>query len=857
MKLTKQDRHSAHSRQLSGFDYRRKTLVALLGALFIAPALAETAPAEHEAATQQTLGAVVVVGSNRPDQEALKSSSPIDVVSAEQLKDSGASTLSEALIRLNPSVNFPQNTTGPQAATNGMSIALHGLTPDQTLVLINGKRLVSQSTLTAGNPPMFGYMGQPQDINIIPFSAIDHVEILKDGASALYGADAVAGVVNIVLKDRSSGGGLFAQVGNYVSKDMPHGAPSPSADIKGWKGFELKGDGFLTLSAEVNAINHPEQGVASPNPIYGPTGSSTAQGTQPAYDTMRHLMGYAGPVLDYKLLANAELGLTDQLRYYGNASYAHIRKAGESLTVDAYQNTAIIDPNYFPQGRDDQSIIENVALTVQQGFKYKDAKLGDFDLGINLGTNRSNTFNQLAYNQTLGTASPIGLNMGTTVSTVVEGNLNWVKQFDLGQFKPVSVSAGTDVRRDNYRTIVGDWASWVQGPVTTIGAGHYTWNAATGAFTASNASTPTTTPNGINPVDAGSWSRTVKSIFADVEGQPTQQFSYGVAGRLENYSDFGGTASGKLSGRYDFTPEFALRSTLSNGFKAPSLIQENYKGTSSVAQGTLLVPSLALPTNSPLAVLLGAKPLKPEKSLDFSVGAVWQPAKVTSLTADIYRVNVKDMLNYSEALQDNKNGNFNAFLVANGYTSGTIARFFVNGMDTATTGLDITGKHEIVQPGVGLWNLSLAYSYAHTTASNLIQTPSQLAGTGAALISTVDVLGVTRASPNSKLILGEKLTRGDWTYELAEKRYGTYVEALISTTPTPQTFSAQWVTDLDIGYKVKKSVNVHFGAKNLLDSYPDQEWASNRRVGQTKYPNLAPEGFAGRFIYTNLAWDFE
>lgn len=260
----------------------RTSLLVLLGAFSASPVWAQATAGKT--APSVDLASVVVLGSNRTDQKVLESTSPVDVITAQQLKESGATSLSEALVRLNPSVNFPQDTTGPQAATNGKSVALHGLSPDQTLVLVNGKRLVAQSTLTAGNPPMFGYMGHPIDINIIPFSAIERVEILRDGASALYGADAVAGVVNIVLKDRTAGGSVSAQLGQYTAEDKPHGAPpNPTWYLRGWKGFELPGEGFLTISGEVEKIFHPEEGVASPNPVYAPAGPA-AQGNNPPYD---------------------------------------------------------------------------------------------------------------------------------------------------------------------------------------------------------------------------------------------------------------------------------------------------------------------------------------------------------------------------------------------------------------------------------------------------------------------------------------------------------------------------------------------------------------------------------------------
>lgn len=844
-----------------------KALAAVLSALPFVAANADSPPATGPAdGASSGLESIVVVGTNRRDQEALDSLSPISVISGETLRSSGAATLSEAIVRSDPAANFPQNTTGPQAASNGLSIALQGLAPDQTLILVNGRRLVPQSTITAGSPPMFGYMGQPQDINIIPLAAVDHIEILKDGASAQYGADAVAGVVNIVLKSRALGGEVAGNIGVYEDSHSPHGEPDPSANLSGWKGFELPGHGLLTVSAEYNSLYQPEQGAPSPNPIYGPAGSSTAQGNQPAYDTLRHLMGYAGPVKDGKILASAQANLADDLVYYGSASFAHFRKIGLSLTVDDYQSSATI--GYFPQGRDDYSIVTGNAATLQQGVRYSAGIYGDFDFNLNAGVNHQGTFNALAYNAAIADynlanpnspyATPIGLNTGATETALTELNAGWNREFDVGQYKPLTASAGISARLDRYEQIAGEWASWFVPDGAVVGPGHYIWSAASQKYIPVNPSTPATGPGGTSPAQAGIWGRRVDSIFGDVEGQATETFSYGLASRLERYSDFGSTVSGKLSGRYAIEPSFALRSTLSNGFKAPSIAQQNYQTNGgSVAQGTLLVPSESLTTSNPLAVLLGARPLKPEKSFNFSFGAVWEPSKNSSISADVFRIDVDNVINFSEPIQDTGNGALNAFLVAHGYQSGTIARFYVNGMDTTTNGVDIVAKHRFEQPGVGTWDLSAAYEETDTTASNLLVTPAALAGTGVKLISQVDMLGVTRATPNEKIFLGEKLKHGAWTFDLLEKYYGSYIEVLSSTKPVPQTFNGQPIVDLNIDYAINKHFTWSLGAKNLFATFPDFENPSTRRVGQTLYPNLAPEGFAGRYVYTGVDFSFD
>jgi iron complex outermembrane receptor protein len=833
-----------------------RRLLTLAPALTCLGASAGANAQELSAAQQLTdpTDTVVILGTNRKDQTALGSTSPIDVITAQQLTESGASTLSEALVRISPSANFPQNSVGPMAS-NGKSIALRGLAPDQSLVLVNGKRLVAQATLTSGNPPMFGYMGHPQDINIIPISAVERVEILRDGASAQYGSDAIAGVVNIVLKGKARGGSLSAQIGQFSAEDKPHGAPgTPPHNVQIWRGLPLGDGGFVTLSAEYEKSTHPEDGVPSPNPVYAPDGPA-AQGDRPDYDPLRHLMGYAGPSTSYKALANAELPFGESWTAYGTLSGAYIDRVGASLTVPMYDAKAII--GLFPEGRDDFPEVKTEALTSALGVRLETHRLGSFDLGATFGRNKNRNYAPQGYNQSMGLDSPVGLYTGSTRTQVFGVNLDWLRPFEVGLTVPLTVSGGLAYRQDKYVAEEGEFASWYIVPGATIGPGHYRWNAATQTFIPLNPTTAAQSGGGISPSEAGTWTRDVVGVFADVEGQLTSKLSFGIAARFEDYSDAGSAASGKLSARYDFTPTFAIRSTISNGFRAPSLIQSNYTSRQATAAvGTLLIPAWSLPVTDPLARLLGAEDLKPETSVEFSAGFVWRPSPRTSLSVDAYQIRVDDKIAYSENLQDTGNGLFNAILVQNGYQTGSVVRFFTNGIDSRTNGVDLIGRTSFTQEGVGLWDLSVGFSAIDVEVTRVAPTPAAIASTGVRLIGIQIPLMVTDGTPNTKLSLGQRLTTGNWSIGLQEKRYGTYKETLSSTAPTIQTFSPQWIVDLDIGYELSAGARITLGAKNLFSSYPDEEWPSNRRVGQTRYPHLAPEGFDGRFVYAQFALDF-
>lgn len=835
----------------------KATLFWLSPALIGASAIAMAAPGDGAADAADSggeLDTIVVLGTNRKDQTALGSTSPVDVIGSDALTQSGASSLSEALVRLSPAVNFPQNSVGPMAS-NGKSIALRGLSPDQSLVLVNGKRLVAQATLTTGNPPMFGYMGHPQDINIIPISAVERVEILRDGASALYGSDAIAGVVNIVLKSNRSGGNFTGQIGQFTAERKEHGAPgTPPHSAQAWHGWNLGEGGFLNVSAEYEKSTHPEDGVPSPNPIYAPAGPA-AQGDQPDYDRNRHYMGYAGPSTAYKALVNAELPLGENFRGYATLSGAYIDRVGASLTVPMYDAKATI--GLFPEGRDDFPEVTTEAITSIAGVKFALGNSGDFDFGLTYGRNRNENYGPQYYNQSMGLDSPIGLDTGATTTSLFGANLDWLRPFEWGLISPVTVSAGLAYREDRYEAKEGEFASWYYVPGATIGPGHYRWNAATQTFTPLNPTTAAQNGGGISPDEAGTWTRDVLGVYGDIEGQLTRKLSFGVAGRFEDYSDAGSAASGKLSARYDFTPTFGVRTTLSNGFRAPSLIQSNYTSRQATAAvGTLLIPAWSLPTSDPLARLLGAQDLKPEKSVQLSTGFVWRPNPRSSITVDAYQIKVKDKIAYSENLQDTGNGLFNSILLANGYQSGSVVRFFTNGIDSRTNGIDFIGRTAFEQDGVGLWDLYAGFTALDVKVTRVAPTPASIASTGARLIGIQIPLMITDGTPDTKLSLGQRLTTGKWNFGLVEKRYGNYKETLSSTAPTIQTFGAQWVVDLDIGHELNSATHIVVGAKNVFASYPDEEWPSNRRVGQTRYPHLSPEGFDGRLLYARFTLDF-
>lgn len=776
----------------------------------------------------ESLDSIVVLGTARKDQTVLTSAAPIDVITSQSLQKTGAARLDQALQQLSPSFNFPQ---GGYVNNGVKSATLRGLAPDQVLVLVNGKRRhASAGVNTSG----FGRGAQPVDLSTIPISAIDHVEILRDGASAQYGSDAIAGVINIVLKEAKEGGSISAQTGVFKA-----GNQSLNGNLNGWYGFELPGDGFLTLSFDLYRERHPESGVDDPRQWYfsGDAREATA-------DKSNVKWGYLPDRNSYNILANGEVGLSDRVRTYSTLSFSHsVNWAAENfITPRDNGNVRQLYPDGFqPKGR-----FEKEDTTAVVGARYSDEALGNFDLSASYGINHQWLSVSPSVNATLGTASPTSFDVSTRVNRLFNYALDYQKDVAVaGWAKPLSISSGISYRDENFYTRAGDYGSWaaVDGAVILDGP-----NAGQTPSPGARGNT------GLSPQDVVNYSRHVSGIYLGAEAQITKQFQLGAVGRYEHYSDFGGTSTGKISSRYEVTPSFAVRSSFSTGYRAPALGQSGYALTGIQAgTGLTFVETRGLPVDSAAARALGATDLKPEKSTDFSLGLVWQPVRNASVTLDAYVINIKDRI----TLSDNLGGSFvTNILTAAGYPQVTVANFFTNGVDTRTSGVDLTSAYQLDLESHGRLTLNAAFSSARTEVIDIAANPAPLASSGLVLFGRQAIGYIEDAAPKNKWVLGLRHQLANWDVTLNTIRYGTFIDRDASNAAYDQKYSAQWVTNLDVGYQLSDAWRVNLGANNLFDTYPDKQIPQRRTLGQTKYSPLSPAGYDGRFVYARLTFDF-
>ncbi|RDS87693.1 TonB-dependent receptor plug domain-containing protein [Pseudomonas fluorescens] len=811
--------------------------IALVMGSLAVPAFA--ADDTQPTAKNDHLDTVVVLGTRRSDLTALQSAAPVDVLSGEQLQQTGATDLSGALTALSPSFNFPQSPQGAFGGSIAQGASLRGLASDQVLVLVNGKRRHSSANITRQSL-VNGRGAAAVDLSLIPLSAIQRVEILRDGAAAQYGSDAIAGVINIVLKENDDGGNLGYRFGGYDKGD------GLQRKLNGWKGFTLPNDGFLTLSFDAGSQD-PASDTNPDNRIFypGDTSVNTPREQNNRYRTWRW---GAGNVSDqYNFVANSEVGIGESLTAYGFATYSHKNTDAEGF----FDPPTTLRNNYgsnalarYPDGRlpITRYGLEDYAVT--GGLRWENERLGKFDLALNHGNNTLKSTDRNAINPSYGTNSPSKIYTGERENDQTNLTLDWVRDFPTDLlFKPLTLSAGLAWRKENYQLSAGEAAGWQNGPLFNT-ADPITGRRIPGYY------------SGITQVDAASLDRKVLGAYIDVEGQITEKFQAGVAVRTEHYSDFGDTTNGKLSLRYDFTPQIAARATASTGYRAPSLVQSGMSSFSvqvveqPPGSGNFVeVQQRTLRANSPEAQALGGKALKPEESTNYSLGLVWRPLENASVTVDAYRINIDNRITLSDQLPASV---VTPIFAGTPYANIQSAAFYTNVADTRTDGIELTGNYQWDLQQRGRLNLSGGFAKTDTTITGL-RDVGNIKGSQIVGRNTQGL--IEEGTPDTKLTLSANWIYENWGLTVAQRRYGEW-KSLNATNPSlDQTYSPQWVTDLDLSYTFHKGVKVSVGAINLFDTHPDKSDGA-QLYGVPKYSITSPEGAQGAFYYTSVSYDF-
>ena len=797
---------------------RHPLCVALLAALAVPawPALAQTAPTDAQ--EPKALDTIVVTGTRTSDRTVAESLSPIDVITPETLQSTGTSELATALARALPSLNFPR-----PAISDGSDAVrpaqLRGLAPDQVLVLVNGKRRHTTALINLNGTQ--GRGSSPVDINAIPIAAVERVEVLRDGASAQYGSDAIAGVVNIVLKG-TPGGSLEAKYGQYSAGD------GAQTQLTGDVGFALGGQrGQVHLAGQ--AMHNEQTDRARPvNLAALPLPSPV-----PPLGRVHQRQG--DPEIDQGAVSiNAEYDFGENTTGYafGMASNRDALSNGFFRAPnDPRNNPAIYPDGFLPKIHNlskDRSLVVGVR---------GNAGGWDWDASANYGSNYLNFKVENSQNRSLGNASPLNFFAGALEVRQAVFNLDLSRPIEIQAFAgPLTLAFGAEYRREEFIQSAGDTASYTRGTAVASDGRLYP-----GAQVFA----------GFKPEEVGSHDRHSWSVYADAEAEFTEAFSAGVAVRYEDYSDFGNTTSGKLSARYAFTPRFALRATASTGFRAPSLQQQYFQSTATNFIGGVPFDVQTFAVDNQVAIALGAEPLKAEESVNYGLGVVMQPVDALYITLDAYQIQIDDRIALSENLVG---APVRAFLAARGITADG-GRYFTNALDTETRGVDLVGTYRW-SFDAGNLDFTAGYNYSKTEITRVAPNPPELTSGGLNLNRSgrVEQGRFTVGAPRDKVFLGGNWNSDHWNIALGATRYGEFTVLFDPATANrDQTFGEEWTLDLSATYK-RNGWEYTIGGDNILDAYPDEVILANSTGGQVPYSASSPFGFNGAFVYGKVGY---
>ena len=854
-------------------------------ALFVAaanPAFAQQDTSAQAAEAEEATGinAIIVTGTRRTDRTVADSTVPVDVISGEALLNSGTTETNKLLNQLVPSFNFPQ-----PSLTDGTDslrpATLRGLAPDQVLVLVNGKRR-HQSALVNLNGSV-GRGSTAVDLNTIPPLAIERLEVLRDGAASQYGSDAIAGVINIQLK-KGIGGRAQATFGKYITEMEDVGqvdtvslttglSDNPVITYTGEDrkrrdgdtytfasnfGLPLGDSGYVNLTAEYKDRSPTNRSGPDIRRNYFNAGDPL----EATFNRYAHRYG-DGVSQDLNFFVNGGIEFSDSAEFYTFGSYGirkgngagFYRRSADVRNRDWAASTTTFVPIYADGFL---PLIASEIVDISAAAGLRGAMSGwDYDLSVVYGSNRLDYNIENTVNTSLGgTVSARQFDAGGLRSGQTSINLDMRRDLDIGIGQSVSLAVGGEYRNENYKIVPGELQSYVNGPFSAA-----PFNAAGGAQVFP----------GFRPANATDVSRDSFAGYVELDADLSDSLTMQLAGRYEHFSDFGDTINGKAAARYEIVDGVALRGSISTGFRAPSLAQQSFATTSTNNVGGVLIEIGTFPVSSPVAVALGAQPLTPEKSVNIGGGVTFTPISGLSITADYYNIKINDRITLTENLQGT---DVLALLTSAGVTGVSSARFFINGIDTRTTGLDIVASYRVPEFGLGKFRVSVGYNLNNTKITDR----RVFSGfTAQRLFARQESYRLTDGQPKNKLN-----ATLDWDYNnlgmtLRTNRYGeVFLPSGFSTAannsniaigpgivPGDIFLSPKWITDLEFRFKPVESVSIAFGANNVLDVYPDRlpfgtvdgvSYGFNNSF--LPYSSQSPFGFSGRFLYGRVSIDF-
>lgn len=828
---------------------------------------------------------IAVVGTRAAPRSVIESPVPLDVIVSDEFMQQGATDVMSMMSALIPSFNVNDQPIN-DASSLVRPANLRGMASDHTLVLLNGKRRHRSAVITfLGGGLSDGAQGP--DISTLPASALKQVEVLRDGAAAQYGSDAIAGVINFVLKDDAEGGMLEARFGSYMQGD------GELLQVQGNAGFQLGQQGFANLSGEFRIQNDTSRSVQRGD------AQLLVDAGNLYVDEPAQIWGSPKVNYDIKLAGNFALQLTDSTEGYAFYNFAereieggfyyrnpHTRSGvndggtdenGNRLLLvgdlDGLNNgiecpsVTITDNNVLDD--DDYLLIADSRTEVGRNcFAFNEILPGGFtpkfggivsDASFYTGV-RGETDNDWAYdisvsigysnidyeisntiNPSLGASSPNHFKPGSATQIEKNFNIDVAKQFHVGLPEPLNLAAGLEWRRENFKQAAGDPASYLVGPLAfdPISQQSIGFGIGSNGFP------------GYKPETAGNWGRGNWAMYTDWETHIHPDLLVGLAFRYEDFTDFGSTFDGKVSTRYQLTNNIAMRGSMSTGFKAPTVGQSNVINVTTAFSSGGLEDQATLPPTNPISLQLGATPLNPEESVNMSLGVVGKFSNKLFVTLDYFNIRLKDRLSTTSALPLSQS-DINV-LLAQGVrdaASFSSAKYFTNDFDTTTQGIDVVANYETQWFGAET-KLTLAYNWTNTSVDRVTE------------YQRTDIDGNTFIETNLTQqrirMLEDNLPESRGTFTIKQQfdsirslyrinYYSGFYEDHLDASAGFDIYSGSEVTlDVEFGFNFTPQFQIAAGAKNVFNNHPDEN-PYYELVG-AKYPPTSPLGINGGFYY--------
>lgn len=821
---------------------------------------------EQASLDEQDVEQIQIVGSRRVGRTVNDSPVPIDIIDASSIEATGLTETNMILNTLLPSFNFPQ-----PSITDGTDhvrpAQLRGLAPDHTLVLVNGKRRHTSALLNLNGS--VGRGSSAVDLNAIPANAIKRIEVLRDGAAAQYGSDAIAGVINIVLKDASEGGDVSVIYGaNVTTMDgVPNlngvsvgadgnlafdtGADRELTDgqtltLRGNMGLEWGDDGYVNVSAEYRDRGQANRADFDPRENYARDENGAIDQRELTINRYNHVFGN-GEVEDYALFINAGKSVSNSTEFYATAGFSSRDSLGGGFYRRARDSRNVI--SIYPDGFLPSIQTDITDMSLIAGIKgYGD--VWNYDLSVTHGGNELEYSVVNSLNTSLGPTSPTRFDAGALEYTTTLVNADASRLVDTGLFfSEMNFAMGAEYRRESYEITAGEESSYIRG---TFGPGGAVTDPVNGPFGAAGSQVFP----GFTPASAGDNSRHNYSAYVDLEADAVENWNVAVAVRYEDYSDFGSTLNWKMSHRVTLTDALALRASVSTGFRAPSLQQQYFTSIATVFVDAVPTETGTFAPSSDVAQALGSPGLDAEESDNFSAGFTYSPTANFNLTVDFYRIDIDDRI----VLSNNLSGDAIEALLAG--TGANRARFFLNAINSRTEGVDIVSTYTLNTSDYGAFNFNAGVNFNDNEVTDILEAPEVLRGAGfdqSNLFNDVELRRFETASPESKVNLGVTWSYDRYNATLRTTRYGE-VEDPSSIEARNEIIPSEWITDLDVRVAITDGLSVSVGANNVFDVYPEATRNSVDEVTTFSnifpYSGFSPYGFTGRFVYGKVNYTF-